>query len=181
MILTHGANSLERGGGGQTANIGGREYRIVEMPDGNIWMAENLVYDDGQSGITSNSAHPEYGLYYNQDAAIRVVNSLSGWHLPSMGDFENLAELAGVVNIKSTSGWNDDANGTDLYGFALFPFGYSSNGSTFTDIGDTANLWNSNNYGSTGRCAYVYKNNTQLVLSVWTSNMCNVRLVKDAT
>lgn len=70
MILTHGANSLSRGGGGQTANIGGREYRIVEMPDGKIWLAQNLDYKFDGCGIggTSYPTTP-HAWYYNNDEA----------------------------------------------------------------------------------------------------------------
>lgn len=177
MILTHGANSLARGC--DFVEIGGRRYPVVKIGD-QFWLAENLAYDDGNGGIVSNTSHPEYGLYYNQEAALRVANDVDGWHLPSMGEFEALYTAAGVINIKSDSGWNDDANGTNLYGFSLYPYGWSSDGTTFTDIGDMAYLWASNNYGGTGRCSYVYKDNSQTVMSIWTSNRANVRLVKDS-
>lgn len=70
MILTHGANSLNRGGGG--AVIGGRTYRTVVMPDGKEWLAENLDYKFDVNGSQipiggSGSPTTPAAWYYNNN------------------------------------------------------------------------------------------------------------------
>jgi uncharacterized protein (TIGR02145 family) len=73
-----------------------------------------------------------------------------GWHIPSNADWDKLfrfidgnkgtgspykSETAGKY-LKSTSGWNNDGNGTDDYGFSARPGGYShllSN--SFSEVG----------------------------------------------
>jgi uncharacterized protein (TIGR02145 family) len=44
--------------------------------------------------------------------------------------------------LKSTSGWNNDGNGSDSYGFAALPGGYgSSDGRRFGDAGNDGYWW----------------------------------------
>jgi uncharacterized protein (TIGR02145 family) len=75
-----------------------------------------------------------------------------GWHLP---DSSELALLFDVKNAyssdfaekyKSTTGWNNNGNGTDEYGFAVFPtgYGYLNNGSeNYAQNGWEAYIWSS--------------------------------------
>jgi uncharacterized protein (TIGR02145 family) len=56
-----------------------------------------------------------------------------GWRLPTVRDFENLAqELGGEDSvgekIKSKSGWDDDKNGNDILGFRAYPRGVLNGG-----------------------------------------------------
>ena len=83
-----------------------------------------------------------------------------GWHLP---DSLEMALLFGVKNgyssdvgakYKSTTGWNDNGNGTDEYGFAVLPSGYRYiyNGVgvrvTYAQKNWEAYLWTSSFYSS---------------------------------
>lgn len=120
MILTHGANSLSRGSGGQTVNIGGRYYRIVEMPDGKVWLAENLDFawnglsvPTGGAGTSTTPQAMYYlydestygwdgykcGLLYNWYAVKYLEDNKSilipGWHVPSHDEWGALAEAIG--------------------------------------------------------------------------------------
>lgn len=54
--------------------------------DGKVWMTDNLDIDDGGEGI----GHSEGDVYYDFDAAKRVVASLDGWHIPTMDEWERL-------------------------------------------------------------------------------------------
>ena len=45
--------------------------------------------------------------------------------------------------LKSTSGWNDDGNGDEAYGFAVLPAGYRDNYDCFSYAGDYAYIWSS--------------------------------------
>ena len=121
MILTHGANSLPRGGE-KFVNIGGRDYRYVQIGN-QLWMAENL--DFAFDGLivdpdTFNWRNPlafhldrdeatygynglKLGLYYNYFAKTALISALSalnldGWKIPSRSDFDTLFANAGANN-----------------------------------------------------------------------------------
>jgi uncharacterized protein (TIGR02145 family) len=100
MILTHGANSLAKGGG-DFVEIGGRRYPVVKIGN-QLWMAENLDY--AWSGLTiggSIGSDPranyydndettygwsgyKCGLLYNWAAVAELADLLpDGWHIPS--------------------------------------------------------------------------------------------------
>ena len=51
-----------------------------------------------------------------------------GWHLPNIWEWDTLLTAAGgssegYLALKSTSGWNNDRNGTDSLGFSIKPAG----------------------------------------------------------
>lgn len=114
---------------------------IIPNPDvvkiGNqYWTAKNLAIHDGGSGIviknnvTVNGVNLGNQYYYTYAAAVRIANSIPGWHLPTDSDFATLISYIGGSNgkaykLKSTTGWNDGNNGTDIYGFNALPTGYT--------------------------------------------------------
>lgn len=150
MILTHGANSLPRGDGGMTVNIGGRDYRVGLMPDGKVWMCENLdygtngvYYDNDESTYGWNGL--KYGKLYTWNEAVAAGNNISGWHLPSSAEWDALATAVGGsgvagTKLKSTTGWSS-GNGDGSYGFAAFPAGCHQGSGTFVELGDRAYFW----------------------------------------
>lgn len=114
------------------------------------WMAENLkttTLNDGTDiqNITDNEEwlstedaaycwynndearyKDQYGGIYNGYAVRTGKLCPSGWHVPTKEDWEILVSFLGGDNIagkklKSTSGWYDDHNGTDIYGFNALP------------------------------------------------------------
>lgn len=77
-----------------------------------------------------------------------------GWHLPTEEDFRILSRGTGATwdernfyyidagkYLKSTSGWNDNGNGTDAYGFSALPAGISLQGGPFHQLGYIATFW----------------------------------------
>jgi uncharacterized protein (TIGR02145 family) len=71
----------------------------------------------------------------------------SGWHLPSDAEWGALMTAVGGsgtagTKLKATSGWNENGNGTDNYGFAALPGGYGSSGGSFDNAGNRGN-WQS--------------------------------------
>jgi uncharacterized protein (TIGR02145 family) len=56
------------------------------------------------------------------------------------------------TKLKATSGWYDDGNGTDAFGFAALPGGYGYPGGSFYDVGDGGFWWSS----SEGDANYAY-------------------------
>lgn len=100
-----------------------------------VWMTKNLDIDDGGEGIktydfTNDPVLSSLGIqyYYTKEAAQRLANSIDGWHLPTRDEWNTLINYVGHpqagTKLKSTSGWYDDGNGTDDYGFNAIPVGY---------------------------------------------------------
>jgi uncharacterized protein (TIGR02145 family) len=141
--------------GDNTVTCGGKTYRTVQI-GGQRWMAENLDYNASGSKCYDNDPANcvKYGRLYNWAAAKAVCPD--GWHLSSDAEWETLTDYVGGrgtagTKLKSTSGWSNDGNGTDDYGFSALPGGYGySNGtvggygewwSATEDGADHANTW----------------------------------------
>ena len=99
----------------------------------------------------------KYGTLYNW-YAVNDPRGLApkGYHIPTDAEWtiltENLGDEAGT-KMKSTSGWDDDRNGTNSSCFAGLPGGYrGSNGGGCYDIGASGYWWSSsegrNKFGS---------------------------------
>ena len=74
-----------------------------------------------------------------------------GWHLPSHTEWYILfmavrASIAGT-ELKSTSGWYDNGNGTDDFGFSALPAGLMHGVGHYYDEGDFAYFWSSTEGG----------------------------------
>lgn len=94
--------------------------QIQEVQIGNqIWSAEDLKIDDGQGGITIDNGK----YFYTAAAAVRIANSISGWHLPTLSEFEELVNTVGGNNATSlmlNGAWNiTTTNSTE---FNAIPF-----------------------------------------------------------
>ena len=71
----------------------------------------------------------------------------SGWHLPSVTEWEILVEAVGgqtVANevLKSQRGWQNKKNGTDLYSFSVLPVGIAST-AAYGEEGERSDFWSS--------------------------------------
>ncbi|SHK19087.1 FISUMP domain-containing protein [Fibrobacter sp. UWB12] len=122
----------------------GQTYKTIKIGE-QTWMAENLNYDvPGKSycygKIPSNCA--KYGRLYEERVAMEVCPA--GFHLPSPSEWETLFNavggqfMAGSV-LKSKTGWINDGNGMDPFGFSAIPAGYGS--SVDREEGKSANFW----------------------------------------
>ena len=152
------------------------------------WMAKNLAIDDGGEGIYTQTVNYGNGniieYYYTLAAAKRIVNSISGWHIPTKSEWDALATAVGGANnagtkLKSTSGWSS-GNGTDDYGFAVYPAGFWSYG-TFNYLYGYADLWSSTETGGSYAIRYYFNTGTWMSSEDInsTNNACSVRLIKD--
>ena len=152
------------------------------------WMSKNLAVDDGGEGIYTKTV--DYGngsvteYYYTWAAAVRVADSIQGWHLPLNSEWDTLANTIGsstaATKLSSTYGWNP-TNGTDDYGFCALPAGQRSTNSSYFDLYNRAYFWTSTP-GSTSN-AY-YRSLISGTGSVYSGNRNklyghSVRLVKD--
>ncbi|MDR2593957.1 MAG: hypothetical protein LBC87_04220 [Fibromonadaceae bacterium] len=82
----------------------------------------------------------------------------SGWHIPSYAEWNKLKDF-GISNLKATSGWSKNNNGTDDYGFAALPGGFCfESGSCSVPNGDNViegGYWWSSINGGSSCYAYV--------------------------
>jgi uncharacterized protein (TIGR02145 family) len=130
----------------------GKSYKSVKI-GGLTWMAENLNYRM-ESGSwcygDADSDCDKYGRLYAWDAAKTACPS--GWRLPTRGEWGSLAKVAGgtgdyggggtaAYNLKAGSGWNDNGNGTDKYGFSALPGGERLSDGGFQNAGDVGHWW----------------------------------------
>jgi len=126
----------------------GQTYKTVKIGE-QTWMAENLNYitdrywrfgdttDFNISWCYNNdiSYCYKYGRLYDWETATTVCPK--GWMLPSRVDWNKLVTTTGGwetagKKLKSKSGWNENGNGTDNYGFSALPGGSRlSNGDFF--------------------------------------------------
>jgi len=197
------------GGARFTDKRDGKTYRTAKMPDGKVWMAENLNYQP-QSGNSwchndDNSKCAKYGRLYDWNTAKTVCPA--GWHLPSRGEWENLGKAAGGTKnpkhdcwdgaskkLKARSGWDSwggdkkdkySGNGTDDYGFSAMPggttYGGGSGGKGHQDPGKEGRWWTST--ARTGEEAYSwdmgYVGDDAWVHDPYMRNGLSVRCVED--
>jgi len=132
---------------------------------------EKYCYGDDTSNCST------YGGLYQWNEMMDYVTSIgaqgicaAGWHIPTDGEWkilegtvdsqygvgslewDNIGYRGSDVahNLKSTTGWNFNGNGNDLYGFTVLPAGYHTYAGVYDDIGNLAHFWSSEystNYG----------------------------------
>jgi len=144
--------------GSFTDSRDGKTYKTVKIGS-QTWFAENLNYDaSGSVCYENNSANCEkYGRLYKWETALKACPK--GWHLPSKGEWELLYSDVGGVEVankklKTESGWNNDGNGTDEYGFSALPGGYGNPDGFFRNAGDDGSWWSSSEYENNSNHAY---------------------------
>ena len=119
------------------------------------WMAENLDNDVAGSVCYNNRADScaKYGRLYNWEDAKSACPA--GWHLPSDDEWTALTDAVGGKSVagkklKSRSGWYNNGNGTDDYGFAALPGGGGSSDDGFRNAGRNGIWWSATEYGALG-------------------------------
>jgi len=142
----------------------GKRYNTVRIGS-KIWMAENLNYQP-QAGNSwcyddNNSYCDKYGRLYDWNTA--KIACPSKWHLLTDKEFEYLINLAGGYDVagktlKSKSGWNENSNGTDDFGFSVLPSGYY-NGKYSTDVGNLGLWWIRQNNNDEPKSSAIDKGN----------------------
>ena len=114
-----------------------QSYPVVNIGS-QVWMAANLNYEISDSYCSKNRLETycaKYGRIYSWESAKNACPA--GWHLPSKVELETLITTVGGDSIagrvlKSKTGWSNDGNGTDDFGFNALPGGF---GSSHPDFG----------------------------------------------
>jgi len=145
----------------------GKQYKKVTIGS-QTWMAENLNYNASGSKCYYNqeSNCQKYGRLYNWNTAKTACPS--GWHLPSNADWNVLIKAVGGDKtagkyLKATSGWNNNGNGTDNYGFAALPGGTGFSSGNFSSVGDYGYWRSASEYGSNGAYNWIIYYNYEYV------------------
>ena len=163
-----------------TKNLEVTKYRngdaIPQVQDKNAWAKLKTgawcYYENKTAKGTT------YGKLYNW-FAVNDPRGLApkGYHIPTDAEWTILTDYLGGDTIagtkmKSTSGWDNNGNGTNTSGFAGLPGGYRGNDGDFGGIGanghwwssledDAGNAWSRNLYhngGNVGRYDYDEQN-----------------------
>jgi len=137
------------------------KYNWVKMGD-QIWMAENLGFDAGEGCWVFNNDEINLvtmGLLYTWESAQTACPD--GWHLPSDVEWEELAYYVSqtkgpyekveggddwndlAVHLKSKTGWKNDSNGSDDFGFNGQPTGGRSYNNDYFHKGEYVYWWSS--------------------------------------
>ena len=101
-------------------------------------------YDNDQAQYAET-----YGALYNGYAVNTGNLCPSGWHVPTDAEWTALEDYIASdghsgsegTALKATSGWNNDGNGTDDYGFTALPGGTRSHNGPFVNIGFSGLWW----------------------------------------
>lgn len=141
----------------------GRSYRTLSWL-GRTWMAENLAWEGpaGGTGLCperSADSCARYGRLYTWKEAMASAPRSSaspsgitgicpeGWHLPSLAEWNDLANLLGGRpsagdSLRLPEAWRAASTGRDAIGFAALPAGqgYAAD-STFSGRGTDAFWW----------------------------------------
>jgi uncharacterized protein (TIGR02145 family) len=124
-----------------TDSRNGKKYGAVEIGI-QTWMAENLSYDAKGSKCYENKPAncQKYGRLYDWNTALKTCPK--GWHLPNANEWARIEDfVAGVENLKAKSGWNNNDNGTDEFGFAALPGGEGYSSGSFQYVGYFGYYW----------------------------------------
>ena len=131
----------------------GDDIPLVE--DGKKW--KNLTtgawcYYENKTGKGST-----YGKLYN-GYAINDPRGLApkGYHIPSDAEWTILTDNLGDddgTKMKSTSGWDNDGNGSNTSGLAGLPGGYRGSDGAFDDVG-ASGTWLSSSESNTSNAWY---------------------------
>ena len=182
---------------GSMTDDGGRTYKSVVIGT-QTWMAENLNYNATDSkcygdntGGDSQGNCAKYGRLYSWEVAMTVCPS--GWRLPSNADWNILMKFVDPscsdnnncveagTKLKATSGWNNNGNGNDTYGFFALPGGYGNSGGSFSNVGNYGYWWSAYEYDSDyAGLRTIYYNLKYVYYSYdFKDNLYSVRCVKD--
>jgi uncharacterized protein (TIGR02145 family) len=149
-----GGSGSYSGGAGGSSSFGtfkdsrdGKTYKTVNVGD-KTWMAQNLNYAaDGSKCYDNNAGNcDKYGRLYDWNTAMKACPA--GWRLARDEEWTALVNYAGGestagTKLKSTSGWSNNGNGTDNYGFAALPGGLGNSAGNFNNAGDGGCWWSS--------------------------------------
>ena len=165
--------------------IGDKFYKFVQIGD-QIWLAENLDMPFANASYYNNDPAQSFGRMYTGNKIADLQEALydSGWHVPTIAEFESLIATAGGSSVaggelKSTTSWNTN-NGTDSLGFDGKAGGIYVGGS-YSYKGSHGVFWTCVPVDSSTQNRFVLQDSNPSVYINGLADSCrvNVRLIKD--
>ena len=165
----------------------GQIYKTVTIGN-QTWMAENLNFETDNSYCYNDTASycAKYGRLYTWTATKKLCPN--SWHLPDTTEWNALFINVGGMSwagekLKSASGWADNGNGVDAYGFSALPAGnrYYNIPSLSIKIGTRAFFWSSIENDGDNAYSIIFDDvNSSTVLNISEKvNAYSVRCIKD--
>jgi uncharacterized protein (TIGR02145 family) len=150
------------GGGNGSGSCGAGETVVIGSQ---TWMKRNLNCNvSGSKCYNNDEANcAKYGRLYDWETAKTACPS--GWHLPSDAEWTTLTDYVEAQEsctscagkyLKSTSGWNNDGNGADSYGFSALPGGLGRSDGSFSTVGNHGYWWSASEYDDSLYAYYRY-------------------------
>jgi uncharacterized protein (TIGR02145 family) len=146
---------------GAPLTYGDETYQTVVI-GAQTWLARNLNYavEGGSKCYGDDQTNrAKYGLLYNWETALAICPE--GWRLPGNDDWDKLFRYVDNVSgsglyqstmagkyLKAASGWYNNGNGTDRYGFSALPGGYSGSSGLLNTAECYGYWWSSSGYDS---------------------------------
>ena len=161
---------------------------IGEMINGTEEMADNGVIEK-YCYENNNSNCDEYGGLYQWDEMMQYTISSGvqgicpeGWYIPTDDEWKILEGTVDSqypvgdpiwnnygsrgydagLNLKSTTGWYPNCNGTDLFGFTALPGGYRYHLGDFYNLEASADFWSSTENNTTAWSRLLYYNSNEV-------------------
>ena len=136
------------------------------------------VFGDGGKGcgflVTCSAKEPVRGV------------CPESWHLPSDTEWKTLFTAVGGEDVagtklKSKSGWYNNGNGTDEYGFSGVPAGNRDREGLYNDAGKGARFWSSTERGSFPAYLWIFSYGNTTVSSGYHDKFFgySIRCIKD--
>ncbi|MDR2586479.1 MAG: fibrobacter succinogenes major paralogous domain-containing protein [Prevotellaceae bacterium] len=161
----------------------GKTYRTAKIGE-QVWMAENLAYEFGKSRCYNNDPEncKKYGRLYSWDDAMKAAPS--GWHLPSMEEWDVLTDFIGGelkrgYALKAKSGWTEEWNGIDAYGFSALPGGTNYYNNDFCGVGEYGTWWTAAEYHKSHAYNFLIIKHKSHFNGTWKCRLHSVRCIKD--
>lgn len=156
---------------GTVTDFEGNVYPTVVIGN-QTWMAENVrstKYADGTDIAEVKSYNNDdanvstYGRLYTWDGAMNYSTIVlsqgvcpDGWHIPESAELSELREFVendsqidkDAYLLKSKTGWDNNGNGIDMYGFNALPAGTFSPYGNFGGMGFMSSWWSSVSLGT---------------------------------
>jgi len=143
--------------------------------------------------LANDTANPQTcgdGVNCKLPAKVRGICP-DGWRLPKTEDWKTLiAAVNGSgmksANLKSTSGWSGDGNGTNSSGFSILPAGHRYSDGYFYNAGTEASFWeaedsNSSQENSEASCMSFFVHFKDALFSLGNKNYgFSIRCIEDS-
>lgn len=138
------------------------EYKVNGSTYGNWCYNDSALYCERYGRLYTWAAAMDsattgcgYGATCETDAGAVQGICPDGWHLPSRAEWDTLIAFVGGKDVagrrlRSISGWYDNANGDDGYGFSALPSGNRDDNGIFYYAGRYAGFWSSSENGPEG-------------------------------